>query len=153
MSKRVALSLLNNYADNETAILDKLNHAHFADYMRLLGRLLPRAPENDALDLETAPAWETQLVLDAVRAAVGRVEAGDGTLADIEAALLGQPAPFLDPGERRPVFPSGALPPDPFVGFAPEPRRAVAGPGAIKIMEDNGDGLRGADPRFTAAAA
>jgi hypothetical protein len=92
MSKRVALGLLNHYAEHEAEILEKLSGYFFNDYIRLIGRLLPRPAADDALDLEAVPAEEVERVLGAVRAALGRIEAGEGSLADIEAALLGVPS-------------------------------------------------------------
>ncbi len=96
MSKRVALALLNHFAEHETEILDKINVHYFGDYLRLIGRLLPRPAADGAPDLEAMPAEDVERVLGAVRAALDRIEAGEGSLADIEAALAG--APFTGEG-------------------------------------------------------
>jgi hypothetical protein len=95
VSKRIALSLLNHYAEHEAEILDRLSRQHFIEYMRLIGRMLPRPPADGQPDLESMPPEDEARVVDAVRAAVERVETGEGTLADVEAALLG-----LKPGGR-----------------------------------------------------
>jgi hypothetical protein len=113
MSKRVALGLLNHYAEHEAEILDRLNRFYFNDYLRLIGRLLPRPPADDTPDLESMPAEQVELVLGAVRAALGRIEAGEGSLADIEAALLGVPFEgdgAADNGERQPAVPVKVVP-------------------------------------------
>ena len=102
VSKRVALGLLNHYAAHEAEILEKLSSYFFTDYIRLIGRLLPRPPAADAPDLEAMPAEDVERVLGAVRAAMGRIEAGEGSLADIEAALAGVPF-AAEPDERRPA--------------------------------------------------
>ena len=50
MSNRVAISLLEHYAEHETEILRKLNQFYFTDYLRLIGRLLPREGDEDEAD-------------------------------------------------------------------------------------------------------
>ena len=54
MSQRIALGLLRHYAEHEAEILERLSRRYFADYMRLIGRMLPTHPEVDAPDLEAA---------------------------------------------------------------------------------------------------
>jgi hypothetical protein len=47
MSSKVALGLLQHYAEHEAEILKRLNQFHFSDYMRLIGRMLPQGPGED----------------------------------------------------------------------------------------------------------
>ena len=91
MSRQIALGLLHHYAEHEAEILARLNHGHFNVYMRLIGRMLPQGAKDEAAapDLEALSPEETTRVTRAVRAALERVEAGAGSLAEIEAALLG----------------------------------------------------------------
>ncbi|HVN00431.1 MAG TPA: hypothetical protein VMT68_09465 [Caulobacteraceae bacterium] len=71
-------------------MLDKLKRWYVPQYVALLSRLLPRAsdaaqePELDELD-----AAERARVIGEARAALDRIEAGEATLAELEAALLG----------------------------------------------------------------
>ena len=89
MSQEIALGLLRHYARHEAEILARLKRSHFKDYMRLIGRMLPPEPEEDAPELEALPAEDAAQVMRAVRAALERAEAGEGSLAEIQAALTG----------------------------------------------------------------
>ena len=91
MSRRVALSLLGHFEANQAAILERLTQYFLTDYMELIGRMLPKDP--DEVDLGALPPREAAMTTRAVRAALERVEAGEGTLADVEAALMGEEAP------------------------------------------------------------
>jgi hypothetical protein len=98
MSRRVALSLLAYFENNEAMILDRMiGHHHLNGYMGLLGRLLPQGAENDGPDLAALEPQEAARITDAVRTALVRIEAGKGSLADIEAALAG-----MEPGADAP---------------------------------------------------
>ena len=89
MSRRIALGLLRHYADHEAEILERLSRRYFADYMRLIGQMLPRDPGVEAPDLQTLPPQDAARVTRAVRCALERVEAGQGSLDDVQAALEG----------------------------------------------------------------
>jgi hypothetical protein len=52
MSRRIALSLLRHFTENEAEILHRLSHAYLRDYMRLIGRMLPDDPEAEAEEPE-----------------------------------------------------------------------------------------------------
>ena len=97
MSGRIAHSLLSHYARHEAEILERLRRKHFSDYMRLIGRMLPQDVGEDAPEPEEAEPQDVARVTRAVRAALERVEAGEGSLDDIEAALAG-----MGPGEEAP---------------------------------------------------
>ena len=86
MSGRIALGLLRHYTGNEAEFLARLSRGHFSEYLRLIGRMLPREGASHANDLEPQPR-DVARTVRAVRAALERVEAGESSLADIEAAL------------------------------------------------------------------
>ena len=90
MSRRIALGLLRHYTEREADILSRLHRNHFKDYMRLIGRMLPCEPDEG--ELEALEPQDAAQVARAVRAALERVEAGEGTLDDIQAALEGMGA-------------------------------------------------------------
>ena len=90
MTQRIALSLLRHFEQNEGQILSTLTaYENIPVYMRLIDRMLARSPNEDGLDLDALPVEDATRVTRAVRAALERVEAGEGSLADIEAALDG----------------------------------------------------------------
>lgn len=89
--RRIALGLLGHYEANEEEILARLMRGHFKDFMRLIGRMLP--PEPDEGDFDHLTPEEAARTVRAVRAALERVEAGQATLAEVEAALMGEGAP------------------------------------------------------------
>jgi hypothetical protein len=91
MSKRIALSLLGHYHAHEEEFLERLSQFFFPEYVRLIGRMLPRDDPSRAPELESLDAAEQARIVEAVRAACDRIEAGEGTLADVEAALLSLP--------------------------------------------------------------
>ena len=92
MTQRVALSLLRHYEENEAQILRTLTaYDNIHVFMRLIDRMLARAPSEEPPELEALPAEEAARVTSAVRAALERVEAGEGSLTDLEAALHGAP--------------------------------------------------------------
>jgi hypothetical protein len=87
MSRQIALGLLRHYSEHEAEILARLSRNHFAHYIRLIGQMLPSDPEDGGL--EALPPRDAAQVTRAVRAALERVEAGEGSLAEVEAALAG----------------------------------------------------------------
>lgn len=88
MSQRVAMSLLRHFTENEDKILKLLSMGvYLPTYMRLIGQILARDLEGDTLDLDALGSEDAPKAIRAVRAALDRIEAGEGSLADIEAAL------------------------------------------------------------------
>ena len=87
MSGRIALGLLRHYTGNEAEFLARLSRGHFSEYLRLIGGMLPRERASDADALEPPRPRDVARTVRAVRAALERVEAGESSLADIEAAL------------------------------------------------------------------
>ena len=100
ISQRVALALLQDFAQHEGEILKRLRSTRFAEYTRLIGRMLPEASDLDASDLEALAPEAVARTMLAVRAALDRAEAGEGSLADVEAALIGLGEPD-DPPKIR----------------------------------------------------
>jgi hypothetical protein len=88
MTKGIAISLLAHYHANEAEFLDRLSQFFFSDYMRLLGRMLPRDDPTAGPELEGLAPADQARILAAVRGACDRIEAGEATLADVETALF-----------------------------------------------------------------
>ena len=88
MSKGIAISLLAHYHAHEEEFLERLSKFFFPEYMRLLGCMLPRDDPAAAPELESLDPADQARVLAAVRDACDRIETGDSSLADLEAALF-----------------------------------------------------------------
>ena len=92
VSKRVARAILADFEAHQDEVLAKLRRWFAPQYVSLVSRLLPRINESGAgVDLDEMDEAETQGIAAALRAALDRLEAGAGSLADLEAALLGEP--------------------------------------------------------------
>ena len=90
MTQRIALSLLRHYEENQAQILSTFtSHRNMPAFMRMFDRMMSREMCDEGPDLAALPAEEAVRVTGAVRIALERVEAGKGSLADIEAALDG----------------------------------------------------------------
>lgn len=84
---QVVAAVLDDFRRNEEENFRRLRRWFFPDYIRMVSRLLPRAePDTDRFD-----AAEAARVLGAVRAAIERVERGEGTLEELRAALAADP--------------------------------------------------------------
>jgi hypothetical protein len=91
VSKRVARAILADFEANKDDILPKLRRWYAPQYVSLVARLLPRVNEDGAgAELDELDAAETQGIAAAMRAALERLEAGAGSVAELEAALLGE---------------------------------------------------------------
>ena len=109
MTKRIALDLLGHFEVNRDEMLERLSRYYFPEYMRLVGRMLPRPPAPDAPDLESLSPDDVARIAAGVREVLERVEAGEASLAELEAALVGHTAcasGTVDSGES--TAPSGA---------------------------------------------
>ena len=92
VSKRVALGLLADFEAHQDEVLARLRHWFLPQYVAMIARLLPRQTEAGGAELEAlAPAEEARLI-EAARVAFARIERGEGTLADLERALMGDPS-------------------------------------------------------------
>lgn len=97
ISKRIARSILLNFEADQAATLAKLKRWYVPQYVALLTRLLPRVNEgpggaelDEPGDLEDLGEAERARVVGEARAILDRIEAGEATLAELEAALLGE---------------------------------------------------------------
>ncbi len=81
MSRRVALSLLGHFEANQAAILQRLTQYFLTDYMGLIGRMLPKDP--DEVDLGDLPPREAAITARAK----GEVAYADGSDPAAAAAL------------------------------------------------------------------
>ena len=94
VSKRVARAILADFEANKDDILPKLRRWYAPQYVSLVARLLPRVDERGGgVELDELDAAETQGIAAALRAALERLEAGAGSVAELEAALLGERGP------------------------------------------------------------
>jgi hypothetical protein len=91
----MAISLLAHYHAHEAEFLERLSKFFFPEYVRLLGRMLPRDDPAAAPELESLEPADQALILAAVRGACDRIEAGEATLADVESALFSPSAEAL----------------------------------------------------------
>jgi hypothetical protein len=96
-SKRVALALLGDFETNQADVLMRMRRWFLPQYMQLVQRLLPRPGADDGLELEALGQDEALAVVAAVRAAADRYEAGEGSIEELEAALLGAENPDREP--------------------------------------------------------
>lgn len=91
VSKRVARAILADFEAHKDDILPKLRRWYAPQYVSLVARLLPRVNESGAgAELDELDAAETAGIAAALRAALERLEAGAGSMAKLEAALLGE---------------------------------------------------------------
>ena len=91
VSKRVARAILADFEAHQDDMLEKLRRFYAPQYVSLVARLLPRVNEDGAgVDLDALDAAETDGIAAALRAALARLEAGAGSVAELEAALLGE---------------------------------------------------------------
>ena len=91
ISKRVARAILRDFEATQDEVLATLKRWYVPQYVSLLARLLPRAEEGaDGPELDELGAAETARLVGAARRMLDRIDAGDATLAELEAALLGE---------------------------------------------------------------
>ena len=89
ISKRIARSILLNFEADQEATLEKLKRWYVPQYVALLARLLPRVSEGaESAELDAPGDADTARVISEARAVLDRIEAGEATLAELEAALL-----------------------------------------------------------------
>jgi hypothetical protein len=91
VSKRVSRAILRDFEANQGELLPRMREWFLPQYVSLVGRLLPRAMEDGgAPELDALSEAEMARLLADARAAIARIDAGEGTLAELEAALLGE---------------------------------------------------------------
>jgi hypothetical protein len=92
VSRRVARAILRDFEDHQATVLPTLRRWFLPQYLAAVTRLLPRADEGEgggAAALEALDPAEVSRLIAEARAVFDRIEAGEGTLADLEAALAG----------------------------------------------------------------
>ncbi|HXQ13269.1 MAG TPA: hypothetical protein VN814_01450 [Caulobacteraceae bacterium] len=90
MSKRVARAILADFEVNQDELLPRSRRWFLPQYLSLIARLLPRQSEEGGLELGALERDEAMALVDAVRAAADRFEAGVGPIEALEAALMGE---------------------------------------------------------------
>jgi hypothetical protein len=91
VSKRVARAILADFEAHQDEVLAKLRRWFAPQYVALVSRLLPRVNEDGGgVELDELDAAESQTIAAALRVALERLEAGAGSMAELEAALLGE---------------------------------------------------------------
>jgi hypothetical protein len=84
----MAQAILADFEANKDEVLPRLRRWFMPQYIALIGRLMPRGGDADAADAPLGDA-EAGRLIEAARVALARIDAGEGTLADLEAALAG----------------------------------------------------------------
>ena len=93
VSKRVARAILRDFEANQAELLPRMRDWFLPQYLSLVGRLLPRATEEGGgAELDALSETEAARLIADARAALARIDAGEGSLAELEAALLGEGA-------------------------------------------------------------
>jgi hypothetical protein len=90
VSKRVARTILRDFEANQESVLPRLRRWFLPQYVQLISRLLPRQMEEGGAELESLSEVELAGLLVATRVALDRIEAGEGSIAELESALLGE---------------------------------------------------------------
>lgn len=90
LSKRVARSILRDFESHQDELLERLRRWFVPQYVQLVSRLLPKQLEVGGVELDSLDEAEVLRLIGAARAALDAIEAGGGSLADLEAALLGE---------------------------------------------------------------
>ena len=96
-SRAVAQAILADFTAHQHEVLPKLRRWFLPQYVALIGRLMPKGGDEDQVvdglqELDGMDPEAASRLMAAARLAVARIEAGEGTLADLEAALAGGPA-------------------------------------------------------------
>jgi hypothetical protein len=74
-------------------VLRRLRRWFLPQYISLIGRQSPRQTEAGGLEMDDLTELELATLLAETRAALDRIEAGEGTVEELERALLGEDAP------------------------------------------------------------
>ena len=90
LSKRVARAILRDFEANQADLLPRLRRWFVPNYVQLVSRLLPRPVEVGGPEIDSLDEVEIARLIGDARAALDSIEAGQGSLADLEAALLGE---------------------------------------------------------------
>ena len=89
VSRRMANMIMADFVANKDNVLPRLRRWFLPQYVSLIGRLMPRGSDAEA-DLGPVSDAEAARLIAAARVALDRIDAGEGTLADLEAAVAGE---------------------------------------------------------------
>ena len=87
MSKRVALGILSHFEANQEEVLARLSRWWLPEYVRMVGRLLPRVPDEDGPDPEGLDDEDAAALAAAAHAALDRVAADPRLIEDLQSAF------------------------------------------------------------------
>jgi len=91
LSKRVARSILRDFETNQGELLPRARRWFLPQYLTLISRLMPKLAEEGGPNLDLpGDGAEAAAMIAEVRQALARIDAGEGSAADLEAALLGE---------------------------------------------------------------
>ena len=90
LSKRVARAILRDFESHQDELLERLRRWFVPQYVQLVSRLLPKQMEVGGVELDSLDEADVLRLIGDARAALDAIEAGGGSLADLEAALLGE---------------------------------------------------------------
>ena len=90
VSKRVARAILRDFEANQAELLPRMREWFLPLYVSLVGRLLPRVQYCEAAELDDLSEIEAARLIADAREALARIDAGEASLAELEAALLGE---------------------------------------------------------------
>jgi hypothetical protein len=93
MSNRLARAILRDCEGELDVLLPRMRRFFLPQYIGLVARLLPKVNEMGGVDLDGSDEVELASVLSDVRAALDKVERGEASLEDLEAAMLGHGSP------------------------------------------------------------
>ncbi|HEY3800442.1 MAG TPA: hypothetical protein VGL58_18985 [Caulobacteraceae bacterium] len=89
-SKRVARAILHDFEAHQAELLPRLRRWFLPQYVALVARLMPRVTEEGGVEIDALSEVETARLVSELRAALDRMDAGGGSLAELESALLGE---------------------------------------------------------------
>jgi hypothetical protein len=90
VSKRVARAILRDFEAHQAELLPRMRRWFLPQYLALVAKLMPRVAEDGGVEIDELGEVEAGRLIEDLRAAMARVEAGAGSLAELEAALLGE---------------------------------------------------------------
>jgi hypothetical protein len=103
MARRTVLALLDDFEAHREVILSRLRKYEPRTYAAMISRLLPPPEAESArLALDDLTPQDAGAVIARARAALDRIEAGQGELAELEAALFDLPPATPDGGDPGP---------------------------------------------------
>ena len=85
------MAILDDFEKHQDDILKRLRYSYPSIYVALVGRVLPRQIELIAPDPADYTDIEIAEMVTRARTALDRIEAGGGTLLELEAAIVGEP--------------------------------------------------------------